>query len=105
MAAVHQTIHRTRILRAGDLYVGLKIMKDQRDAIAEFWRFFQKYKVELAGISSADHPVYDLILEKLQQKRTGDGSRIISYKRDVTYYFLKSYGNCEDEVRCQGQRG
>jgi hypothetical protein len=46
-------------------------MKDQKQAIAEFWRFFQKHKVELAGLSSADHPVYDLILEKLQQINPG----------------------------------
>jgi hypothetical protein len=40
-------------------------------AIAEFWRFFQKHESELATASSADHPVYDQILDRLQQISPG----------------------------------
>lgn len=42
-------------------------MTDKSQTIAEFWHVFQQNSEELATISSADHPVYDLILEHLQQ--------------------------------------
>jgi hypothetical protein len=42
-------------------------MKDRSHAIAKFWEVFQKHSEPLAAISTADHPVYDLILEQLQK--------------------------------------
>jgi hypothetical protein len=42
-------------------------MSRQREAIAEFWRVFEKHEGELTMLSSADHPLYDLILGKLHQ--------------------------------------
>lgn len=41
-------------------------MNNKTQAIAKFWRFFQKHKIELAGIESADNPVYDKVLDQLQ---------------------------------------
>lgn len=46
-------------------------MTDRLKAILEFWRFFQEHEAELASASTADHPVYDLILEQLQKVDRG----------------------------------
>ena len=42
-------------------------MTRELETIAEFWRVFQEHEGELAAVSSADHPVYDRILDQLQQ--------------------------------------
>ena len=42
-------------------------MTHNLQAISKFWRVFQQHAGELAEISSADEPVYDLILDQLQQ--------------------------------------
>jgi hypothetical protein len=42
-------------------------MTDHLETISEFWRLFQEHEAELASISTAEHPVYDLILEQLQR--------------------------------------
>jgi len=42
-------------------------MTDKSQAIAKFWQLFLQHSGELGEISSADHPVYDLILAELQK--------------------------------------
>jgi hypothetical protein len=42
-------------------------MKNTSHAIANFWLVFQEHSKQLAAITTADDPVYDLILEQLQQ--------------------------------------
>lgn len=42
-------------------------MTYEAQAIAEFWRVFQGRAGELARVRSADDPVYDLILDRLQE--------------------------------------
>src|ERR1700752_5237367 len=41
------------------------------DAIADFWRLFTQQADALARAKSADDPVYDLLLESLQQIDSG----------------------------------
>src|SRR5262249_44452383 len=47
--------------------VDQKIMIGNPQAISEFWRAFESHEDALSKVSSADHPVYDLILDRLQQ--------------------------------------
>ena len=42
-------------------------MSGDSGPISEFWKMFQELSNELAAIPSADHPVYDSILERLQR--------------------------------------
>jgi hypothetical protein len=42
-------------------------MTDKSQAIAKFWYLFQQQSSKLGAISSADHSVYDLILDQLQK--------------------------------------
>jgi hypothetical protein len=46
-------------------------MADISEAIRAFWRVFQDHQAEFVTISTADHPVYDLILAQLQQVNPG----------------------------------
>ena len=41
-------------------------MTRANEAVTKFWQVFQEHQSELATISSADHPVYDRILDQLQ---------------------------------------
>jgi len=47
--------------------VGQKIVADKLQAISDFWHAFQNQEGALAAASSADDPVYDLLLDRLQQ--------------------------------------
>ena len=60
-------------------------MPGKEQQIAEFWKVFLKHESELATISTADHPVYDLILERLHRINSG-------------LYFEFSCGSGESEL-------
>jgi len=66
-------------------------MTDKTQSIEEFWRLFKKQAPELAAISSADHPVYDLILEQLQQIDPG-----------LYFEFSSGHGTAELIITAEG---
>ena len=41
-------------------------MTENLNAIAKFWEMFREHSEELSALSTANHPVYDLILKHLQ---------------------------------------
>ncbi len=61
--------------------------------IAEFWNLFQQCAVDLAVCKSADSPVYDALLEKLQRIDPG-----------LYLEFSAGPGACELIIRAEGNR-
>lgn len=46
-------------------------MTTPEQAIADFWRYFEEHKDEIARLSTADHPDYDALLGRLQRIHEG----------------------------------
>ncbi|MCP4699573.1 MAG: hypothetical protein GY862_22400 [Gammaproteobacteria bacterium] len=68
------------------------MMTDKTQEIAEFWRVLQKHEGELAAISTADHPVYDLILNQLHHINPG-----------LYFEFLSELGTSELIITAEGK--
>lgn len=62
-------------------------------AIADFWRLFEERCGALAQISTADDPVYDELLDQLQQIDAG-----------LFFEFSTEPGNCEFIITAEGDR-
>ena len=71
---------------------------DQLKAIAKFWQVFQQHSDELACVSSAEDPVYDVILVQLQKvqpklffefsSEAGNSELIITADGDASLFAL-----------------